>query len=254
MNNLHKKVVLIFGGNGDIGGAIAQGFCREGAVVIPTGRDKKRITATLTKLSRFGNTWKEPHAVDITHPQQVKSLCAKVLKRYKRIDCMVCASGIYLNKPAEKIPIDEWDSIMRTNLTGVFSACQIVGTIMLKQGKGSIINIGSIGSFVAMTNTVAYSVSKAGVVALTKSLSAEWAHRCVRINALIPGVFPTRLNKKALRKKWRVENIIKGIPMKRLGSLDELIGAAVFLASDQATYVTGISLPVDGGFLSFSGY
>jgi len=251
---LQGKVILIFGGTGDIGGAIAQGFCKEGATVIPTGRNKKRLKQILYKLSALGNVWEEPICVDITQHEQVKNICNKVLKHYNRIDGMVCASGIYLNKPAEKVTKKEWDKIIDINLSGMFTTCQTVGKIMLKQGKGNIITIGSLGSFVAMSNTIAYSVSKAGVVALTKSLSAEWAHRGVRVNSIIPGVFPTRLNRKALRMKIRLKNILRGIPLRRLGSLDELVGAAIFLASDEAQYVTGISLPVDGGFLSFSGY
>ncbi|MBU1864206.1 MAG: SDR family oxidoreductase [Candidatus Omnitrophica bacterium] len=251
---LAGKVALVLGGTGDIGGSIATAFCREGATVIPTGRNKKRLTTILRSLQKEGNTWNLPIAVDITQPRQITTLCRAILKRYKRIDCFVCASGIYLNKPAEKVTKREWDSILETNLTGMFMACKIIGEIMLKQGQGTIITIGSLGSFVAMTKTIAYSVSKAGVVALTKALSAEWAARGVRVNALIPGVFPTNLNKKALQKKGRRKNILRGIPMKRLGSLEDIGGSAVFLASDESQYISGISLPVDGGFLSFSGY
>ncbi len=253
-NRLKGKVAIIFGGNGDIGGAIAQGFCRQGATVIPTGRNKKRLSAILKKLKEMGNGWNESVPVDIRKSAQIKNICRKVLKRYKKIDCMVCASGIYYNKSADKVTKKEWDDVIETNLTGMFTACQVVGNIMLKQGDGNIITIGSLGSFVAMSNTVAYSVSKAGAVALTKALSAEWSSRGVRVNTLIPGVFPTRLNKRALRIRGRVQNILRGIPLRRLGTLDELVGAAVFLASDEAQYVTGISLPVDGGFLSYSGY
>ena len=245
---------MIVGATGDIGDAIAHGFVHEGATVIPTGRNRKRLKAVIASLARLGNSWNEPIAVDITKHGSIKRLCRIVVQRYKKIDCMVCAAGIYLNKPAERVTRSEWDAIIGTNLTGMFSACQTVGTIMLRRGSGNIITIGSLGSFVAMSNTIAYSVSKAGVIALTKAFSAEWAHRGVRINCLVPGVFPTRLNKKALRMRGRLKNILRGIPLKRLGSLDELVGAAVFLASDEARYVTGISLPVDGGFLSFSGY
>jgi len=247
-------VVLIFGATGDIGSALAEGFCREGAIVIPTGRDRKRLAQLVRKLAVLRNPWQKSLAVDITRPEQITRACRTVQRAFGRIDSMVCASGIYLNKPAEAVTKAEWNSILDTNLTGVFSACQVTGSYMLPRGAGSIITIGSLGSFVALSNTVAYSVSKAGVVALTRSLAAEWAARGIRVNALIPGVFPTRLNKKALAMKGRLKNILRGIPMKRLGALQELVGAAIFLASDESRYVNGVTLPVDGGFLSFSGY
>ena len=251
---LEGKVAIVIGGNGDIGGAIACGLCNEGAIVVPTGRKKTSVKAIVNILAHNGNIWTEPLCTDITREEQLNRLCKKVLKRYGRIDILVNASGVYLNKPAVKVTKKEWNAIIDTNLSGVFSACRIIGAIMLTQKRGSIINIGSIGSFVALSNTAAYSVSKAGLVSLSKSLSAEWASRGVRVNTIIPGVFPTRLNKKALQLKGRKENIIRGIPMKRMGKLHELVGASIFLASDESQYVTGISLPVDGGFLSFSGY
>jgi len=251
---LKGSVALVFGATGDIGGAIARGLCRAGATVIPTGRNKQRLNRVVRELNGQGNTWFRSVTADITKKKQIKVLCRAVHKKYKRIDIMVCASGIYLNKPAERVATHKWNSILDTNLTGTFQACQIVGTYMIRQGKGSIITIGSLGSFVALSNTIAYSVSKAGVVALTRGLATEWARYGVRVNALIPGVFPTRLNHKALQKKGRKKNILRGIPLKRLGKVDELAGAAVFLASDESSYITGTSFPVDGGFLSFSGY
>jgi len=251
---LDEKIAIVLGGNGDIGGAIARGLCEAGATVIPAGRNKIRLQAIVKDLAAMGNAWRSVDCTDITKENQLNALCKKVLKKHKRIDIVVNASGIYLNKPAKNVTKREWDIIVDTNLTGMFLASRIFGTAMLKQKKGSIINIGSLGSYVALSNTVAYSVSKAGVVALTKALSAEWSSGGVRVNTIVPGVFPTRLNKKALQIKGRKENIIKGIPMKRLGMLKELVGAAVYLASDESSYVTGTSLPVDGGFLSFSGY
>lgn len=251
---LTKKVALVLGGNGDIGGAIAKGLCAAGARVIATGRNQSRIKKINAELQRIGNDWDSVIPVDITSRVQIKKITAAIKKKYHALDILVCASGAYLNKPAEKVTDSEWRHIMHTNLDGTFMASQIVGREMLQAGKGSIITIGSLGSFVALSNTVAYSVSKAGIVALTRSLACEWAQRGVRVNAIIPGVFPTRLNEKALAMPGRVENILKGIPARKLGSLDQLVGAAVYLASDESQYVTGTSLSVDGGFLAFSGY
>jgi NAD(P)-dependent dehydrogenase (short-subunit alcohol dehydrogenase family) len=251
---LGGKIALVLGGNGDIGGAIAKGLCEAGARVVATGRNKARIKKINTELKKLGNDWDSVIPVDITSRIQIKKITAAIKKKYHAIDILVCASGAYLNKSAEKVTDREWQHIMRTNLDGTFMAAQVVGREMLAAGSGSIITIGSLGSFVALSNTVAYSVSKAGVVALTRSLACEWAERGVRVNAIIPGVFPTRLNEKALAMPGRVENILKGIPSRKLGSLDQLIGAAVYLASNESHYVTGTSLSVDGGFLAFSGY
>lgn len=251
---LKDTIVIVFGGNGDIGGAIAQGLCAEGATVIATGRNKERIRKINTSLKKMGNNWNECIPVDVTSRKEVESFVSKVVSRYKKIDCMICASGVYLNKPAEDVTDKEWNTVLDTNVNGFFITAQIVGRQMLTQNSGSIISIGSLGSFVALSNTIAYSVSKAAVVSMTRCLSSEWASRGVRVNSIVPGVFPTRLNKKALAMKGRKENILKGIPIKRLGDLSELVGIAVFLASQESSYVTGAAIPVDGGFLSFSGY
>jgi len=167
---------------------------------------------------------------------------------------MVCASGAYLKKPAEDVSLDEWNHIISVNLTGVFLANKVVGKVMLSQSSGSIVNIGSLGSFVSLSHTVAYCVSKSGVVMLTRCLSSEWCQRGVRVNAIIPGVFPTNLNRKALSDPVRLNNIIARTPMKRLGDVNELAGAAIYLVSDESKFVTGITMPVDGGFLAHSGF
>ncbi len=251
---LSGKVAIVFGGNGDIGGAIAKGFCRAGATVVPTGRNKKRLSKITKELASLGNSYSKEISVDVNDSAAVKNFISCVKKDLKQIDIMVYASGIYIKQPAEKLTSKDWNNVIQTNLSSAFFTSQEVGKIMLKQGFGNIITIGSLGSFVALTNTVAYSVSKAGICSLTKCLASEWASRNVRVNCIIPGVFPTRLNEKALSDKKRVKNILRGIPNGKLGKLEELVGSATFLASDEASYVNGVSLPVDGGFLSFSGY
>lgn len=254
MNRLQDKVAVIFGGTGGIGGAIASGFVTEGAVVVPTSRTGEKVGQTVKNLSTQGNRYQEIITCDITHEDQIKSLCQQVKKLFGRIDIMVCASGAYLKKPCSEVSLQEWDTIIQTNLTGTFLANKVVGTIMLAQKKGSIINIGSLGSFVSLSHTLPYCVSKAGVVMLTKSLSSEWCKDGVRVNALIPGVFPTDLNRQALSDPVRLNNIVSRTPIGRLGDVRELAGAAVYLASDESNFVTGIALPVDGGFLAHSGF
>lgn len=254
MSRLQDAVAVIFGGTSGIGKAIAAGFFREGAVVVPTSRSKEKVSMTVTEFARDSNPWKSCTTVDVNDEKQIVSLCDEVLEQFGRIDVMVCSAGAYLKKPAEDVSVGEWNAVIQTNLTGTFLTNRIVGAQMLKQGKGSIINIGSLGSSVALSNTVAYCASKAGVAMVTQCLSSEWCKRGVRVNAIIPGVFPTDLNRAALSDTTRVENILRRTPMGRLGEVNELVGAAVFLASDEASFVSGIALPVDGGFLAHSGF
>ena len=251
---LDGKTILVIGGTSGIGKALTLGFVTEGAQVIPTSRTEQKVSATIAQLAEQGNSWKEPITTDITSQDQIQTICDRIVAVYGRIDVLACVAGTHLKKAAEHISLEDWQAVMDTNLTGTFLANRIAGTIMLKQGSGSIINIGSLGSSVALSQTVPYCVSKAGVSMLTQCLSSEWCGRGVRVNTLIPGVFPTELNKKALSDPERVQNILKRTPMGRMGSVDELVGAAVFLASDEASFVSGIALPVDGGFLAHSGF
>ncbi len=254
MGRLQDKTAVIFGGTGAIGSAIAHGFVKEGASVIVTSRNRNKIEATSQTLKEAGNRCGEIIPCDISDRNQVQSFCANITDTYGRIDIMVCASGVYLKKPAQDISLEEWNYLMNINLTGTFITNQVVGKIMLSQGSGSIINIGSLGSVVALSNTLPYCVSKSGVAMLTQCLSSEWCEQGVRVNTLIPGVFPTDLNRVALSDPLRLKNILRRTPMARLGEVSELAGAAVFLASDESSFVTGISLPVDGGFLADSGF
>lgn len=251
---LENKVILVFGATGDIGKAISRGFIGEGATVIPTSRNQENVTAVVEEFNSLGNNWNRIITCDIADEHQIDDICGKIVDEFGRIDCMVCASGAYLKKPAEDVSLDEWNHIISVNLTGVFLANKVVGKVMLSQSSGSIINIGSLGSFVSLSHTVAYCVSKSGVVMLTRCLSSEWCQRGVRVNAIIPGVFPTNLNRKALSDPVRLNNIIARTPMKRLGDVNELAGAAIYLVSDESKFVTGITMPVDGGFLAHSGF
>ncbi|MCB1194552.1 SDR family oxidoreductase [bacterium] len=253
-HRLSEKVILVIGGTSGIGKALSIGFVKEGATVITTSRSMEKVSATINELKAMGNCWDEPLTTDITSAEQVERTCTHIIGEKKRIDVLACVAGIYIKKPAEDISLEEWHTVINTNLTGTFIANQIVGRAMLSREKGSIINIGSLGSAVALSQTMPYCVSKSGVAMLTQCLSSEWCSRGVRVNALLPGVFPTELNKKALSDPKRVENIIRHTPMRRLGAVEELCGAATFLASDESSFVSGTAIPVDGGFLAFSGF
>jgi NAD(P)-dependent dehydrogenase (short-subunit alcohol dehydrogenase family) len=173
-----------------------------------------------------------------------------VLREFGRVDILVNAAGITARLPTIDCPEETWQRIFDTNLTGTLRTCQIFGRTMLEQGSGSIVNIASLSSFVAFHEVAAYGASKAGVAALTRSLAVEFAPRGVRVNAIAPGIFPTALNQELLFTTARGREEILRTPMARFGRLEEVVGAAVFLASGAASFVTGEILTVDGGYLA----
>ena len=162
---------------------------------------------------------------------------------------MNCAAKI-ARAPTLTFPEEEWEQILDTNLTGTLRACQVFGKHMLEREYGRIINIASLNSFVSFHEVASYAASKAGVAALTRSLAVEWSRHGVLVNAIAPGVFRTALNQQLLDSTPRGQELLMRTPQGRFGKVEEVVGAAVFLASEAASYVTGVVLPVDGGFLA----
>jgi NAD(P)-dependent dehydrogenase (short-subunit alcohol dehydrogenase family) len=189
-------------------------------------------------------------ACDVSDRSSLENLLAKMLERFGKVDILVNCAGKTKRAPTVDFPEESWRDILETNLTGTLRGCQIFGKHMLERGYGRIINIASIATFVSLMEVAAYSASKAAVGALTRSLALEWSSRGVMVNAIAPGVFPTALNAELLDGTNRGRELLARTPMGRFGKPEELVGAAVYLASDAASFTTGQILVVDGGFLA----
>jgi NAD(P)-dependent dehydrogenase (short-subunit alcohol dehydrogenase family) len=246
---LDQRVAVVTGGTSGIGRSIALALSAMGASVIPVGRRMDKVKQTASEIASQGSRTLAI-AADVTKLDDLDSLIQAVVKEFGRIDILINSAGAHLKKPALEVESDEWDQIQDINLKATFFACQRVARVMRDQGGGSIVNIGSVASFVDFTGTSVYGSSKAAVDKLTASLACEWAPFGIRVNAIAPGVFVTPMNEKHVVNSERGKKILEQTPMGRFGELDEIQGAAVFLASESARFITGVVLPVDGGFLA----
>jgi len=246
---LNGKVAVVVGGTSGIGRAIAHGFAQAGADVVPTSRRAEQVETVAREIEELGRRSLRV-ASDVSDRASLEHVLSEALGAFGKVDILVNSAGRTKRAPTIDFSEDDWNDIIDTNLTGTLRACQVFGRHMLERGSGSIINIASLSTFVALYEVAAYSASKAAVGSLTKSLAIEWSSRGVRVNAIAPGVFRTALNQKLLDETERGREFLVRTPMKRFGNVDELAGAAIFLASDAASFVSGEIITVDGGFLA----
>ncbi|HEY1659915.1 MAG TPA: glucose 1-dehydrogenase [Candidatus Sulfotelmatobacter sp.] len=247
--DLSGKVAVVVGGSSGIGRTLARGLAEGGADVVPSARRMELVNHVADEIESLGRRSLRV-SCDVADRASLANLLQVSVESLGRVDILVNAAGFNQRAPTLDFPDAEWDRLLNTNLTGTLRACQVFGRHMIARGYGRIINIASLGSFLALYEVAAYCASKAGVASLTKSLAIEWARYGVCVNAIAPGYFRTPLSEKLVVGTPRGQEILIRTPMKRFGELDELIGAAIFLASDAASFVTGTVLAVDGGYLA----
>jgi NAD(P)-dependent dehydrogenase (short-subunit alcohol dehydrogenase family) len=246
--DLNGRVAVVVGGTSGIGQTIGRGLAEAGADVIPTGRRSELIEAAAKEIEALGRRSLRVRS-DVEDRGSLQNLLSSVVNEFGKVDILIYAAGRTKRTPFLDLEEREWHEIMDTNLTGAFRTSQVFGGHMVERKYGRIVNIASLASFVGLHEVAAYGASKSGLAGLTRTLAVEWARFGVCVNAIAPGVFRTAMNEKILEGP-RGKEFLMRTPMGRFGKLEELVGGAIFLASEAASFVTGTILQVDGGFLA----
>ena len=248
--DLQGKVAIVTGGNGGIGLGIARGLAQAGASIAVAARNPEKTRSAVDQLAALG-VEAIPLQVDVSVPDQVQRMVAETVASLGGVDILVANAGMSIRKRPETYSVEEWTTVINTNLNGVFSCCHAVYARMKTRGGGKIVTIGSMTSLLGLDMAAPYTATKGGVMQLTKSLASAWARDNIQVNCILPGWIETDLTHGARKAIPRLnDNVVDRTPMKRWGRPEDLAGAAVFLCSAASDFVTGVALPVDGGFSS----
>jgi len=247
--DIQDRIAVVMGSTSGIGRTLAIGLAQHGATVIPTGRRQDRLTEVCREIEAAGSQTL-CQTTDVASRASIDALRAAVLAKFGRVDILLNAVGGTVRTPTATLPEEQWQSLIDTNVTGALRACQSFYEPLKKSGRGRIINIASLSSFLAFHEVTAYGAGKSALLSLTRNLGCEWAKDGICVNAIAPGVFPTELNSKLIMGTPRGNEILMRTPMGRFGKQEELVGVAVLLASDGASFITGQCIGVDGGYLA----
>ena len=247
--DLSGKVAIVTGGNGGIGLGIARGLARAGASVVILGRDAAKCKEAQRRIVEESGATTLVVTADVAVPEDVDRAIAETLNALNRVDILFNNAGINIRKPPQDLSLEEWTSVLNTNLTSAFLMAKAVYPAMKRAGGGKIINTGSMTSIFGSSFAVAYATSKGGIVQLTKSLALAWAADNIQVNAILPGWFDTKLTQQARQEIPGLhDRVLARIAHGRWATPDDMAGTAVWLASSASDYVTGVAIPVDGGY------
>jgi NAD(P)-dependent dehydrogenase (short-subunit alcohol dehydrogenase family) len=247
--DLTDRVAVVIGGTSGIGRALALGLAEHGAHVVPSGRREDCMDTVCGEIETLGRRTLR-QSVDVTDRRSIDALREAVLEQLGGVDILLNAAGYTFKQPVIEMPEEQWSCLMDTNLNGALRACQSFYSALKASRRGRVINIVSLGSFLAFHEVAAYCASKCALLSLTRSLAVEWAGEGISVNAIAPGIFLTEMNSELVKDTPRGRELLIRTPMRRFGSPEELVGAAVLLASDAASFLTGQCIVVDGGYLA----